>query len=141
MQLAQILAWRTVSISERQSTGSIVEFIHTARHLRLDGLGRISGHLDRQGCGAALVSCTLNVRLRHIADVPLALTNVRIEGNNGHDADVLLCWLMTQSGNREWPKCANGRGKFQPIFVTGNKSIVVSHRTPQWPEEFSNVLG
>jgi hypothetical protein len=83
----------------------------------------------------------LNVRLRHIADVPLALTNVRFEGNNGHDADVLLCWLMTQSGNREWPKCANGRGKFQPIFVTGNKSIVVSHRTPQWPEEFSNVLG
>ena len=24
---------------------------------------------------------------------------------------------------------------------TGNKSIVVSHRTPQWPEEFSHILG
>ena len=35
--------------SERQSTGFIVEFIHTARHLRLDRLGRISGHLGRQG--------------------------------------------------------------------------------------------
>ena len=46
--------------SERQSTGSIVEFIHTERHLRLDRLGRTSGHLGRQGCGAALVSCTMS---------------------------------------------------------------------------------
>ena len=35
----------------------------------------------------------------HIADVPLALTNVCFEGNNGHDADVTRCPLMTQSGH------------------------------------------
>jgi len=28
-----------------------------------------------------------------------ALTNVRFEGNNGHDADVTRCLLMTQSGH------------------------------------------
>jgi hypothetical protein len=33
------------------------------------------------------------------ADVPLALTNVRFEGNNGHDADETRCLLMTQSGH------------------------------------------
>ena len=34
----------------------------------------------------------------HIADVPLALTNVCFEGNNGHDADVARCLLLTLSG-------------------------------------------
>ena len=34
----------------------------------------------------------------HKADVQTALTNVRFEGNNGHDADVTRCLLMTQSG-------------------------------------------
>ena len=29
----------------------------------------------------------------------LTLTNVRFEGNNGHDADVSRCLLMTQSGH------------------------------------------
>jgi hypothetical protein len=28
-----------------------------------------------------------------------ALMNVRFEGNNGHDADVTRCLLMTQSGH------------------------------------------
>ena len=32
----------------------------------------------------------------HIADVGTALMNVRFEGNNGHDADVTRCLLMTQ---------------------------------------------
>ena len=27
------------------------------------------------------------------------------------------------------------------LCETDNKSIVVSHRTSQWPEEFTNVLG
>ena len=36
----------------------------------------------------------------HLADMPLALTNVRFEGNNGHDADVTRCLLMTQSRRR-----------------------------------------
>ena len=35
----------------------------------------------------------------HLADMPLALTNVRFEGNNGHDADATRCLLMTQSGH------------------------------------------
>jgi hypothetical protein len=34
------------------------------------------------------------------ADVQTALMNVRFEGNNGHDADVARCLLMTQSGHR-----------------------------------------
>ena len=42
-----------------------------------------------------------NARFRywHKADVQTALMNVRFEGNNGHDADVTLCLLMTQSGH------------------------------------------
>ena len=38
-------------------------------------------------------------RLWHLADVQTALMNVRFEGNNGHDADVTRCLLMTQSGH------------------------------------------
>ena len=30
-----------------------------------------------------------------------APTNVRFEGNNGHDADVARCLLLTQSGHHE----------------------------------------
>ena len=40
---------------------------------------------------------TRYVRLWHKADMPLALMNVGFEGNNGHDADVMRCLLMTQS--------------------------------------------
>jgi hypothetical protein len=39
-----------------------------------------------------------NVRLWHKADVQTALMNVRFEVNNGHDADVARCLLMTHSG-------------------------------------------
>ena len=35
----------------------------------------------------------------HKADVQTALTNVRFEGNNGHDADGTRCLLMTLSGH------------------------------------------
>ena len=35
----------------------------------------------------------------HQADVQTALITVRFEGNNGHDADVARCLLMTQSGH------------------------------------------
>ena len=38
------------------------------------------------------------VRLWHLADVQSALMNVRFEGNNGHDADVTRCLLLTLSG-------------------------------------------
>ena len=34
-----------------------------------------------------------------MADVQTALMNVRFEGNDGHDADVTRCLLMTQSGH------------------------------------------
>ena len=44
--------------------------------------------------------------LWHIADVQLALMNVRFEGTNGHDADVTRCRLMTQSGQSERPHMA-----------------------------------
>ena len=39
------------------------------------------------------------VRLWHIADVPLGLTNVCFEGKNGHDAGVTPFPLLTQSGH------------------------------------------
>jgi hypothetical protein len=43
----------------------------------------------------------ITVRLWHIADVPLALSNVCFEWENGHDAIVPLCQLLTQSGHAE----------------------------------------
>ena len=39
-----------------------------------------------------------NARCWHIADVPLARTNVCFERKNGHAANGPLCLLMTQSG-------------------------------------------
>jgi hypothetical protein len=35
----------------------------------------------------------------HLAVVQIALMTVRFDGNNGHDADVTRCLLMTQSGH------------------------------------------
>jgi hypothetical protein len=45
------------------------------------------------------VGSTSYVRLWHKADVQTALMDVRFEGNNGHDADMTRCLLMTQSGH------------------------------------------
>ena len=39
----------------------------------------------------------INVRFWHKADMLNALTNVHFEGNDGHDADVTRCLLMTQN--------------------------------------------
>ena len=53
-------------------------------------------------CGRNFVSACLirlDVRFWHKADVQTALMNVRFEGNNGHDADVTRCLLLTQSGH------------------------------------------
>jgi hypothetical protein len=41
----------------------------------------------------------IDVRLWHFSDIQPALTNVRFEGNNGHDANGPSCPLMTQSGH------------------------------------------
>ena len=38
-------------------------------------------------------------RFWHKADVQTVLMNLRFEGNNGHDADVTRCLLMTHSGH------------------------------------------
>ena len=46
----------------------------------------------------------------------LALMNVRFEGNNGHDADVTRCPLMTQNG-----RCA-GRLNTRPAFRPHRKT-------------------
>jgi hypothetical protein len=35
----------------------------------------------------------------HKADIPIRLRNVRFWGQSGHDADVLQCPLLTQSGH------------------------------------------
>jgi hypothetical protein len=40
---------------------------------------------------------TLDFCFWHKADVQTALVNNRFEGNNGHDADVARCLLMTRS--------------------------------------------
>jgi len=51
----------------------------------------------------------------HLADVQTALMNVRFEGNNGHDAYVTRCLLMTQNRHCErqaftpWPACIDLR--------------------------------
>jgi hypothetical protein len=47
---------------------------------------------------ASFVVLKGDVRFWHIADVPLALTNVCFEGKNRHDAGVTPFPLMTQSG-------------------------------------------
>ena len=52
--------------------------------------------MARHACGMGLQVC-----LWHLADMLNALTNVRFEGNNGHDADVTRCLLMTQGGHSE----------------------------------------
>ena len=41
----------------------------------------------------------LMFRYWHYADVHTALMNVRFEVNNGHDADLTRCLLMTLSGH------------------------------------------
>jgi hypothetical protein len=40
-----------------------------------------------------------DVAFWHLADVPLAMRNVRFRGKSGHDADQSECPLMTQSGH------------------------------------------
>ena len=45
----------------------------------------------------------VQVRFWHIADVPLALTNVCFEGKNGHNANGPSCLLMTLSGSSYFP--------------------------------------
>ena len=42
------------------------------------------------------------------SDIEPALTNVRFQGNKGHDADVARCLLMTRSGHGPTPKTASG---------------------------------
>jgi hypothetical protein len=44
------------------------------------------------------VKAVANVRYWHVANVPVAPTNVCFEGKNGHDAVVTRCLLLTQSG-------------------------------------------
>src|SRR6476660_2454457 len=54
----------------------------------------------RLSCSVPVRGSGRDVRLWHKADVRTALTNVRFEENNGHDADVTRCLLMTQCGLR-----------------------------------------
>ena len=58
--------------------------------------------LHRPATRRKVLTCQLGaVHTWHKADMRNALTNVRFEGNNGHDADGPLCRLMTQRwGNR-----------------------------------------
>jgi len=72
-----------------------------------------------------------NVRLWHKADMLNALTNVRFEGNNGHDADVTGCLLMTQSRHHLSPAQGNAErtpphavsGFLAPALVVGSMQI------------------
>jgi hypothetical protein len=41
-------------------------------------------------------------RCWHLADVQTALMDVRFQGNNGHDADVARCPLMTDAVDKRF---------------------------------------
>ncbi len=69
---------------------------HDSLTTDLQQIGTIN---DPTGCRAQ--DCARYVRLWHKADMQTALMNVRFEGNNGHDADVDACPLMTHSGHRQ----------------------------------------
>ena len=45
-----------------------------------------------------------DVRFWHKADISRLSSNVRFRGESGHDADVLQCLLLTQSGHRSSAK-------------------------------------
>jgi hypothetical protein len=52
-----------------------------------------------------------SVHTWHIADVPLALTNVCFEGKIGHGADLSVCPLMTHSGRQPHSIGSSGGAK------------------------------
>ncbi len=60
----------------------------SAQDAAAEGSGRGGRHIG-----------SLDVRFWHLADVPLALSNVCFEGKNGHDAGVTPFPLMTLSGH------------------------------------------
>jgi hypothetical protein len=62
-----------------------------------------------------------DVCLWHIADVPLALTNVCFEGKNGHDAGVTPFPLMTQSGHSEADQNGTGLGAAGVVLAVSPK--------------------
>ena len=72
-----------------------------------------------------------NVRYWHLADVQTALMNVRFGGNNGHDADVTRCLLMTQSGHSTSLSAA-GEGNLTRIRVV---------EAPQRAEDIFEFVG
>jgi hypothetical protein len=64
--------------------------------------GGVSGDASGDGLEATdsvIKAARPYVRYWHKADMLNAMTNVRFEGNNGHDADVTRCLLMTHSGH------------------------------------------
>ena len=65
-----------------------------------------------QGAASNCVGRVCDVRLWHLADMQTARMNVRFKGNNGHDADVMRCLLMTHSGPYGAPllECARMSG-------------------------------
>ena len=77
-----------------------------------------------------------HVRLWHIADMPLALTNVRFERNNGHDADVTRCLLLTQSGRPTTACHLSGANCSTPGREIGRSGRWLIHSTasirPPW---------
>jgi hypothetical protein len=58
--------------------------------------------------------------------VQTALMDVRFQGNNGHDADVTRCLLMTQSGHPD-----SALRKTTPRLSSGSVSPMGSERCPQ----------
>ena len=61
--------------------------------------GRFRGNLRRPTFCLVQSLFVADVRFWHLADAPLALTNVRFRGKNGHDAGLRPIPLMTQSGH------------------------------------------
>jgi hypothetical protein len=65
--------------------------------------------MTQSTAAAYVLASPVSVGKWHTADVPLALTNVRFEWNNGHDADVTQCPPVTAKSKldlslRQFPK-------------------------------------
>ena len=71
-------------------------------------------------------------RYWHKADMLNALANVRFEGNNGHDADVMRYLLMTQSGYSQWFLTGNKLGQVATFSAEPNESTRPGEVRASW---------
>ena len=61
--------------------------------------------------------------LWHKADILNALTNVRFWGNNGHDADMTRCLLLTQSGRSNLARLKSRAASSARLLATAEDAL------------------